>query len=247
MLDAVLRQINGVVYGALGAEGLVAYQLHSFGYSLGAAVFLILLGLLTVWLCWRWIRRRLRSVSRWGVLTLRRDGRQALARAAEIRRGCRRLRRGIEQAALDPRERRETIQVLTRFVAIELEQTLDALRGWLALGARIPSRDLERRLDEAMRGWSKLAPGPERSSAEERIARLRQQLALAGQTRQQRALVLTGLDAAAAALRTLEAELLSLGQVRAQALPVFRSQLGELADGFRQQRLTHLEYQVRPG
>jgi len=247
MLDAVLRQVNGLVYGAFGGEALVAYQVHPLGYLLGASLLLCVLASGGVWLGGRWTRRQLRRMGRWGALIPRREGRLALLRASEIRRGCRRLRAAVERATLDPRERRETLMLLSRFASVELDQTLETLRGWLGLGATIPSRALQRRLDEETRRWSGLAPGEERSRAEELVARLRQQLALAAQAQADRARLLEGLDAAAAALRTLEAELLSLGQVRAQVLPLFRSRLDELADGFRQQRLTHLEYSIRPG
>jgi hypothetical protein len=246
MLDAVLRQINGLVYSAFGGEVLAAYQRHPFGYLLGAAFLLLVIALGAVWLGSRWIRRQLRRLGRRGALTLSREGRLALSRAAEIRRGCHRLRDTVERAALDPRERRDTLLLLSRFASVELDQTLETLRGWLRLDATIPSRNLQSRLDEETRRWSGLAPGEERSRAEESIARIRQQLALAGQAQADRARLLEGLEAAAAALRTLEAELLSLGHVRTQVVPLFRSRLDELAEGFRQQRLTHLEYRIRP-
>jgi hypothetical protein len=245
MFDAALREINGWVYAAFGAEALVAYQAHPLGYLVAGAAVGAVLSLAAAWLAYRAARRRVRRISRGWALVRSGEGRRALARAREIRRIGRRLWRGIERSGLDPRERRELAALVRGFLAGELEDSLDRLRGWLDLGgSAVPA--LQRRLEQETRAWSAAAPGAERSRAEQSAAHLRQQLALAAQAEGGRAELLAELDSAATTFRALEAELWSLGQARTDSLPRLRRELDELADHFRHQRLAHLEFRARP-
>lgn len=247
MLDALTREVNGWVYASLGAEGLLRFQEHPLAYSLAASLATAALAGGSAWWGWRRLRRWGESLGRWSGLVRSRAGRRALALALEIRRGSRRLRRGLARSVSDAAERRELLRVLDRFVRSELAQSLDALRGWLAIGGAIRVRELERRLEEQTGRWSALPEGEERRAAEQSVARIKQHLALARRAAEDRVLLLEGLEEAAAAIRILEAELLALGTARSPALPLFRAQLDELAAGFRRQRDVHLEYQARPG
>jgi hypothetical protein len=77
------------------------------------------------------------------------------------------------------------------------------------------------------------------------VARLRQQLALAQRAAADHERLLGGLEEAAAAIRTLEAELLALDSVRSPALAQFQSHFNALAADLRHQREAHLELRAR--
>jgi hypothetical protein len=243
MIESLTQLLNGWVYGAFGAEGPVAFQEHPLAYSLGAAGMAVAAALLA--LAWAWFRTRalLTASARWGGLMRSRAGRQALRHAADIRAGAKRLRRAIARSVHDPTERRDLWRVLDRFVRAELADTLDALRGWVALGGAIQVKALQRRLDTQTVYWSGLPDGEERKRAERDVAHIRQQLALAQRATADHQRLLSGLEEAAAAIRTLEAELLALGATRSPALPQFSAHLDDLAEDFRRQREVYLEFQ----
>lgn len=246
MIEALTREVNGWVYGSLGAEGLLRFQEHPLVYAAAALLALAALAGGTAWWSWRRLREGTEALGRWSALVRSRAGRRALALAAEIRREARRLRRAIAHCVTDGGERQELLRVLERFVRGELAQSLDALRGWLAIGGAIRVRDLERRLEEETGRWSTLPECSERRAAEKAVARIKQQLALARRATEDHRRLLDGLEETAAAIRTLEAELLALDSARSPALPLFHAHLDDLAEGFRRQRDLHLEYQARP-
>lgn len=245
MPAALTQQLNGWIYGAFGAEGLATFQEHPLAYLGGAALAVALV----VALAAAWSLRRARStwagVTRWGGLVRSRAGRRALRLAAEIRAGARRLRRAILHGVHDPAERRELLRVLERFARQELSATLDTLRAWSAIGGSTDVKTLQRQLDAKAAQWSRMPDGPERRLAEQDVARLRQRLALAQHAAADRERLMGGLEEAAAAIRSLEAELLALGSARSPALPQFRTHLNALAEDFRHQREAHIELQAR--
>jgi hypothetical protein len=245
MIEAVARELNGWVFGLFGAEGLLWYREHPLAYTLAVLLVAMALSGGGAWWCWRRARRGAAAFGRWSRLVRSRAGRRALTLAREIRGGSRRLKRAIGLGAADPAERREMLRVLERFVRGELAQSLDALQGWLAIGGAIRVRELERRLEEETQRWSVLPADSARGEAEQSLARIKQQLALARRATEDHRLLLQGLEEAAAAIRTLEAELLALGTARLPVLPTFRAQLDDLAESFRQQRAVHLEYPAR--
>lgn len=247
MLDTLLREINGWVYGWFGAEGLGFFQEHPLAYTLGGALIVLALHGLIAYAGWSAARRIAETVGRTGRLLLSRAGRRTLALAAEIRRGRRRLGRAAERAMTDRAERRAMLGMLERFVREDLEAALEQMHAWIAISGEIRVRDLQRGVEQGTRRWSALAEGTDRRALEETLAGKKQQLALAQRAQVDRERLLDSLEEAAAAIRPLEAELVALGEARSQSLPGFRAHLAELSEGFRRQRDVHLEYRAGPG
>ena len=254
MIEVLLRQINGWVYTWFGAEGLVVYQQHPLAYALAMAGSVLVFCSVAVYLGWRGassLRRRVaetrRALARTLALMRYRAGRRSLALAWEIRRCSRRLRRIAARAVVDRGERRDLLRLLDAFLHADLEQALEQMHSWAALGDGVRLQALQRQLERRTRRWSAAQEEAARSRLEERVARTRQQLAVALQARADRVHLLEGLEEAAAAIRTLEAELVALGSARSQALPLFRAQLADLSEGFRHRREVYLEFQARPG
>ena len=141
MIEVLLRQINGWVYIWFGAEGLVAYQQHPLAYALALAASLLVLCCVAVYLGWRGassLQRRLAQTRRGFTRTLAlmryRAGRRSLALAWEIRRCSRRLRQIAARVVADRGERRELFRVLDTFLHTDLEQALEQMYSWAALG-----------------------------------------------------------------------------------------------------------------
>ena len=254
MIEVLLRQINGWVYTWFGAEGLVVYQQHPIAYALALAGPVLVLCSVAVYLGRRGagsLRRRVaqtqRGFARTLALTRYRAGRRSLALTREIRRCSQRLRRIAAQVVGDKDERRELLRLLDSFLATDLEQALEQMYSWAALGDGDRMKALQRQLERRTRRWSAAQEEAARRRLEERVAQTRQQLAVALQARADRVHLLEGLEEAAAAIRTLEAELVALGSARSQALPLFQAQLADLSEGFRHRREVYLEFQARPG
>ena len=247
MLERWVRDLLGVFEDWLPVE-LVETLGDNAEWTLAVSAGLAAATALGVaWALWKRMRRTAGTLGRASGLVRHATGRNALRLAAEIRRGSRRLRRVLPRTVEDPAERSALQELLARFVDEELETALERMLSWVAIGGEIRVRELERAVNEELGRWSELPDGAERSSLEQSLARKKQQLALAQQTERDRARLLTGLEEAAAAIRTLEAELVALGDARTQALPGFREHMGEISEELRRQRDVHLEFPVRPG
>lgn len=247
MLAEAVQMLLGALEGLLPPELLAPLRAWAGLIGLAAIAGAGVSALVAAWLVWRRVRRTAGFLGRSSVLVRSAAGRRALRLSGEIRRGCKRLRRVIGQTLADRGERRSLESLLERFVREDLETALERMHTWVAIGGAIRVRELERAVEDATSRWSGMADGPPRRALEQSLARMKQQLALARRTADDRERLLSGLEEAAAAIRTLEAELVALGEARSQALPGFREHLGELSEDLRRQRDVHLEFPARPG
>jgi hypothetical protein len=228
-MQELSRWLNGWVYAAFGAEGLLAFQAHPLLYAaLALALALVVLAILC-----RWLSRRIAHLRRSVRTTLRlaasSRGRECLRLARGIRRGGASLRHAIRQEIEERGERRALLQALTRFTRAELHGVLEHAVRLLAHADDARERALRSELEQQQQAWSASRDEGERERLQHASAATRQQLAVVSAANAARTEHLRGLQEAAQAVRALEQELGELHRTRSRALPAFRDHLTQVA------------------
>ncbi len=240
MTGAGQQWLDGWVYTLFGADGLALFSAHPLPLLLVAGA-LALLGLgALLWLL-RSLHRIRARLPVYGGLLLRREGRTALRRARQIRRGGRRLRGEVRRMVTDRTERRSLLRLLDAFTAHELHRLLAHLLRLLQRADERREQALRTALEQHTAHWAALPDGAEREEVQERVATTRADLARLAHVHAERERLLHGLAEAADAVHRLEDELHGLAQARERSLPAFHEHLGTAAEQIGYLRRAHEE------
>jgi hypothetical protein len=246
MVQELTRWINGLVYSLFGVEGLVRFSGHPVVY--GGLVLGLLAVAALVLLSWanRQVRSVLHALRRTFALGLSGKGRHCLRLAREIRTGCARLSRTVRSGIAERGERRSLLGLLRHFVREDLEVVLDQVRVAITLSDDRLERSLKASLEAQTRRWAESRQPQEREGLQASIAEIRHRLARVSRVNGERDRLVRGLEEVAAALRSLEEELLGLNLVRNRSLPQVRDRLHELANHLGRLKEAYLELESPP-